>query len=78
MNVERRLGPSPRERGCAGGGGCPDLFELADGNFAVIGAEATAALIGSLPADAGVGGNERIVVIPRELLVRAKAEIPDL
>ncbi|WP_377269038.1 hypothetical protein [Peterkaempfera sp. SMS 1(5)a] len=78
MHIDRRIGPSPRERGCQSGATCPDLFELADGNFAVIGAEATAALIGSLPADAGVGGDERIVVIPRELLVRAKAEIPDL
>ena len=56
---------------------CPDIFELSDGNFAVIGTEATAALDGQLPPDAARADYERIVVVPRETLVRAKADIPD-
>jgi len=56
---------------------CPDIFELSDGNFAVIGTEATARLDGELPADAARADYERIVIISRETLVRAKAEIPD-
>ncbi|SER97900.1 hypothetical protein SAMN04487983_102690 [Streptomyces sp. yr375] len=60
------------------GANCPDIFELADGNFAVIGTDATHSLDPALPADASRGGHERIVVITRETLLRAKADIPDL
>nr|WP_203643223.1 hypothetical protein [Streptomyces sp. SID14478] len=56
---------------------CPDIFELADGNFAVIGTESTAALDGELPPDAARADYERIVVITRETLIRAKRDIPD-
>ncbi len=74
----RRLGSSPRERGSLNGETCPDVFELSDGNFAVIGTEATAELDGELPADAGRADYERIVVVSRETLLRAKADIPDV
>ena len=37
--ILRRLGASPRERGSMNGDTCPDIFELSDGNFAVIGTE---------------------------------------
>lgn len=56
---------------------CPDIFELSDGNFAVIGTEATAKLDNLLPADAARADYERIVVVSRETLVRAKTDIPD-
>ncbi|MDX2702113.1 hypothetical protein PV350_04530 [Streptomyces sp. PA03-6a] len=77
MDILRRIGASPRERGSMNGTTCPDIFELANGDFAVIGTDATAALDGKLPADAGRADYERIVVISRETLVRAKSEIPD-
>ncbi|MBQ1000034.1 hypothetical protein KBY32_26140 [Streptomyces sp. RK62] len=73
----RRIGVPPSHRGSTGGGNCPDIFELADGNFAVIGREATDALDSDLPADASRADYERIVVITRETLIRAKADIPD-
>ncbi len=73
----RRVGASPRERGSGSGQTCPDIFELSDGNFAVIGTEATEKLEGELPPDAARADYERIVVITRETLVRAKADIPD-
>ncbi|MFD9331472.1 hypothetical protein [Streptomyces sp. NPDC060065] len=78
MKIERRLGVPPRQRGSLTGQTCPDIFELSDGSFAVIGTEATAALDQELPADAARADYERIVVISRETLVRAKADIPDL
>ncbi len=56
---------------------CPDIFELSDGNFAVIGTEATAELDDQLPSDAARAAYERIVIVSRETLVRAKADIPD-
>jgi hypothetical protein len=53
------------------------VFELSDGNFAVIGTEATEALDPELPADAARADYERIVIVSRETLIRAKADIPD-
>ncbi|MBZ3904270.1 hypothetical protein WB401_40090 [Streptomyces brasiliscabiei] len=77
MKIVRRVGASPRERGSATGQTCPDIFELSDGSFAVIGREATAELDAELPSDAARADYERIVIITRETLVRAKPEIPD-
>ncbi|MFJ6900348.1 hypothetical protein [Streptomyces hokutonensis] len=77
MRIVRRVGASPRERGSASGQTCPDIFELSDGDFAVIGREATAELDSELPPDAARADYERIVVISRETLVRAKRDIPD-
>ncbi|MDQ0789667.1 hypothetical protein [Streptomyces sp. B3I8] len=77
MKIVRRIGASPRERGSATGQSCPDIFELTDGNFAVIGTEATAQLDAELPPDASRADYERIVVITRDTLLRAKAQIPD-
>jgi hypothetical protein len=74
--IARRLGASPLER-CSTDIGCPDVFELVDGRFAVIGADMTAELTGALPPDAGCAPHERIVVVTRETLIRAKADIPD-
>lgn len=53
------------------------MFELSDGNFAIIGSEATEALERELPSDASRADYERIVIVSRETLVRAKADIPD-
>ncbi|NUR67229.1 MAG: hypothetical protein HOQ47_15845 [Streptomyces sp.] len=75
--ISRRLGWTPRQRGSLSGETCPDLFELTDGNFAVIGTEATAELDPLLPSDAARADDERIVVITRETLIRAKRDIPD-
>ncbi|MGW1025860.1 hypothetical protein ACWD4J_19600 [Streptomyces sp. NPDC002577] len=77
MRIVRRLGASPQQRGSVSGQSCPDVFELSDGNFAVIGTEATATLEEELPPDASRAEYERIVIVSRETLVRAKADIPD-
>lgn len=77
MKIVRRIGASPQQRGSASGQSCPDVFELSDGNFAVIGTEATAVLENELPPDASRADYERIVIVSRETLVRAKIDIPD-
>ncbi|MBC2906844.1 hypothetical protein [Streptomyces cupreus] len=77
MKIVRRLGATPRERGSASGQTCPDIFELEDGDFAVIGTDVTEELDGKLPPDAGRAEYERIVVVTRETLLRAKRDIPD-
>jgi hypothetical protein len=78
--IRRRLGPAPDERrtACVGCNACPDLFELEDGDFAAIGADITAEAAGHLPADAGCGPDERIIRIPRRLLVAAREDIPSM
>ncbi|MFJ5308715.1 hypothetical protein [Streptomyces sp. NPDC088350] len=73
----RRLGDSPSRRGSSSGATCPDLFELADGDFAVIGTDRTEELDRLLPNDASRADHERLVVITRETLIRAKRDIPD-
>ena len=72
----RRIGLSLRAGACQNTAACPDIFELTDGDFAIIGSDITNEA-GKLPADAGCAPHERIVRIPRKLLVHAKANIPD-
>jgi hypothetical protein len=75
----RRIGPDPHANGAktAALQNCPDILELDDGNFAVIGIDITAKAIPNLPPTAGCGPDERVVWIPRKLLVQAKQDIPN-
>ncbi|NGO10555.1 hypothetical protein G5C60_23910 [Streptomyces sp. HC44] len=75
--MARRIGDPPRLRGSGTGETCPDLFELSDGNFAVIGTEATAALAHRLPPGITRADHELIVVLDRDTVIRAKRDIPD-
>lgn len=75
--IIRRIGTPPSARGSATGANCPDIFELSDGRFAVIGTDITDELDALLPADASRADYERIVVVTRETLIHAKADIPD-
>jgi hypothetical protein len=77
VSFVRRLGDSPRQRGSLSGETCPDVFELSDGSFAVIGTDRTEDLDALLPPDAARADYERIVVISRDTLLRAKRDIPD-
>ena len=74
----RRIGADPHANGarthaCSG---CPDIWELEDGDFAVIGTDLTEATK-LLPPSASCGPDERMVRIPRKTLVLAKPDIPD-
>jgi hypothetical protein len=77
--IRRRLGPNPHEGGArtAALEGCPDIFELNTGEFALIGRNVTTEVARHLPADASCGPDECIVAIPRKTLVLAKPDIPD-
>ncbi|SNY62731.1 hypothetical protein SAMN05421748_1243 [Paractinoplanes atraurantiacus] len=77
MEITRRLGLSPRERGSLSNATCPDIFELSNGDFAVIGTDMTQTLDGILPADAARADHERIVVVSRETLIAARRDIPE-
>lgn len=78
LRIVRRIGDPPKLRGSQTMETCPDIFELSDGSFAVMGTEATADLDPLLPSDAARADYERIVVITRETLLRAKRDIPDM
>lgn len=78
---KKRIGPDIHGGGVGGSAsanGCPDIWELDDGNIAVIGIRKTSALISQLPEGAGCGPDEEIVVLPRQLLVGAKSDIMKL
>jgi hypothetical protein len=73
--IIRRVGLPPSARGSATDITCPDIFELDDGNFAVVGTDRTAELTGLLPADAGVAPYEKIVVITRDTFLAAAKDL---
>ena len=74
--ILRRLGPQPDAALCVGGRNCPDIFELISGDFAIIGSDITSRAIGTLPFGSGCGPTERIVQVPRRILVLARNDIP--
>lgn len=74
----RRLGPDPHANGAktAALQGCPDILELASGDFAVIGIDITASAVPNLPETVGCGPDERVVLVPRSTLILARPDIP--
>jgi hypothetical protein len=76
--ILRRLGPDPHAGGAqtVAASGCPDIFELESGDFAIIGSDITEILREHLPASASCGPDERIIQLPRKTLVLAKPDIP--
>lgn len=77
-NFSRRLGKSAQELDhTTGGTTCPEMWELDNGDVAVIGTELTSAYAGRLPVGVGIAPGERLVVIPHSTIVSAKADIPD-
>jgi hypothetical protein len=74
----RRLGKSAAElANSKGDEDCPDIWQLHDGDIAVIGRDLTAAYGTRLPAGVKLGPDERLVVIPENMLGAAKADISD-
>jgi hypothetical protein len=75
----KRIGPDPHANGAMtiALNNCPDIWELESGDFAIIGIDITDKAISKLPPTAGCGPDEKVVLIPRNLLVNAKSDIPD-
>lgn len=74
----RRIGKTAHELGTTGNeGSCPELWELDNGDVAVIGTELTSAYKDRLPPGVSIDVGEGLVVIPRSTLLSAKADIPD-
>ena len=74
----RRIGPDPHANGerTPALRGCPDIFEMENGDFAIIGKDITE-FAAQLPSSASCGPDERMIRLPRKILVRAKSDIPE-
>jgi hypothetical protein len=74
----RRLGKSAEELGDSKGRkDCPDIWQLDNGDVAVIGRDLTEQYAGRLPPGMTLAADERLVVIPGTMLASAKPDIPD-
>lgn len=74
----RRLGKTAAELGNSRTtNDCPDIWELDDGDIAIVGRDMTAVFADRLPFDVRIGVDERLVVIPGNMLRAAKPDIPD-
>ena len=60
---------------CSGGHSCPNILEMDSGDFAVIGSDITEGAVGFLPPNAGCSPTERIVRIPRQVLIEASRNV---
>ena len=78
ISFKRRIGPDPHANGATTVAldECPDIWETESGDFAVIGIRITESSKDHLPPTANCGPDEEIVLIPRTLLMGAKADIP--
>jgi hypothetical protein len=75
---KRRLGKTAAELGDSRtNNDCPDIWQLDNGDIAIVGRDVTAAFHDRLPADMHIGSDERLVVIPANMLAAAKPDIPD-
>jgi hypothetical protein len=76
---KRRMGRSSSELGGSDNNDtCPDIWELDNGDVAIIGRDLTGTYTSRLPSGVDVGHDERLVVIPGIMLRVAKADIPDV
>lgn len=74
----RRWGKSSHELGnTSGEGSCPDIWELTNGDVAVIGQDLTETCQGQLPDGVSIDPGERLVIIPRATIIAARADIPN-
>ncbi|AKG42975.1 hypothetical protein ACWD33_07895 [Streptomyces xiamenensis] len=74
----RRLGRTAQELGNSEDEElCPDIWQLDNGDVAVIGRDLTAAYDSRLPPGVKLGPGERLVIIPGNMLSAAKPDIPE-
>ncbi len=74
----KRLGRSAVQLGVTNDDpSCPDIWELANGDIAVIGRDLTADYASRLPDGVYIGADEKLVVIPGVMLRAAKTDIAD-
>lgn len=70
----RRLGESALQQ-CEYGHNCPQVLEMVDGDFAVVGLNIKQEAAPHLPPGPGIGPDEGMVKVPRRVIM---GMIPDL
>jgi hypothetical protein len=74
----RRIGSTPAQRGCGANNSCPDVLELEDGDFLVIG---KLHLLTAPEAErmnevgASIGEDESVVLVPRDCILAAARQL---
>jgi hypothetical protein len=77
-DFHRRLGKTAAEVGDSRTTqDCPEIWELDNGDIAVIGRDVTSAYTDRLPPGVSVGSDERLVIISGRMLSSAKPDIHD-
>lgn len=76
----RRVGSTPQQRGCTTEINCPDVMELDNGDYLVIGKIVPEGSLliaeGTLePMGASIGADEMAIVVPRRCIIDAAREI---
>lgn len=71
------MGPDPHEGGATTPAlnNCPDFWELEDGDFAIIGIDLTSEVEGRLPQTASCGPDEKVVRVPRRIILDAREDL---
>jgi len=82
IRFEVRIGPDPHAsedgappRPTPNADGCPDVWRVSGGDYAVIGLDVTDSVAKPLPETAGCGPDERIVLVPKEILEAAARDL---
>lgn len=75
--ITRRLDRSPNPL-CQSTTACPAIFELDDGNIAIIGTDVTTALKPYLPEGSGCADHERITRVPKTVFLDAIESVMSL
>jgi len=61
---------------CESGYHCSQILEMTDGDYAAVGLDMTNEAIPAMPPGPGVGPNERVIRIPRHVMIAARVDIP--
>lgn len=79
VGFRRRAGRSAQDLGLSSSSSsCPDIWELENGDYAMIGTDATDAYAHRLPDGASLAPGERLVVLPGPIVRSAISDIPDV
>jgi hypothetical protein len=74
MKIVRRLDPQAH---CGMNNSCPAAFLLDTGDIALIGTKAGLDLENSVQVEAGIGPEEALITVPRDLLIALGWALPE-
>lgn len=75
--AKKRIGKSAKQLDISSSRpSCPEIIEDESGNFIIIGTDVTDR-VNLNATDSSLSENERAVIIPREMLISAKQDIPE-